>query len=455
MQWTGMSSRLALLATVALCAFPALIPAQTSSWPRLMKPLDQPIQGVKVRLGNEVLLEEEEHLRHLRGKRVGLITNPSGIDSRFEPTIDKLFRHKDIKLTALFAPEHGLRGAQGAGESVVGGRDPVTSVTVYSLHGTAPDGTSLRRPTKAAMDSVDVLLYDIQDIGNRSYTYIGSLIECMVAAREAGKPVVILDRPNPMGGTMTDGNVLDPSGLSLVGWAPVPYLYGLTPGEVAKWLNEELETTVSGKAKQRIQADLHVVPMEGWKRSMKWWDTGLPWIPTSTHMQNAAACWHIAFSGYMGELRSISEGVGFPAPFEYVGAPFIDGVWLANSLNERNLPGVVFRPVQYRPYYASFEGEMVNGVQAIITDFDAYRPVEAGLHMAELLVNKYPDEDLLLTESRSRRAKSRASMFDKVMGDKTLRKRLADGEKAADIAAEWKAQREAWQKTANKYLIYK
>jgi uncharacterized protein YbbC (DUF1343 family) len=358
-------------------------------------------------------------------------------------------------LTALFAPEHGLRGAQGAGENVASGRDPLTQLPVFTLHGTAPDGTSLRRPTTAALEIIDVLVYDVQDIGNRSYTYIGSLIECMIAAKEAGKPVVVLDRPNPMGGNMTDGNVLDPSELSLVGWAPVPYLYGMTPGEVAMWANNELETTVSGKARQRIQVDLHVVPMIGWTRDMKWWDTGLPWIPTSTHMQNAAACWHIAFSGYLGELRTISEGVGYPAPFEYVGAPFIDGVWLANELNSRKLPGVLFRPVQYRPYYGSFRDEMVNGVQAIVTDFDAYRPVEAGLHLAELLVAKYPEEDLLLTESRSKRSKARASMFDKVMGDKKLRSRLVAGEKAADIAREWAAQREKWQKNAEKYLIYK
>jgi uncharacterized protein YbbC (DUF1343 family) len=172
-------------------------------------------------------------------------------------------------------------------------------------------------------------------------------------------------------------------------------------------------------------------------------------------MQYASACWHIAFTGYLGELRTLSEGVGFPAPFEYVGAPFIDGVWLANSLNARKLPGVIFRPVQYRPYYATFRDEMVNGVQAIVTDFDTFRPVEAGLHLAELLIAKYPDEDLLLTESRTRRNKARASMFDKVMGEPGLRQRLADGAKAADIAKEWKEQREDWERNARKYHLYR
>lgn len=427
--------------------------AKTTS-PVLFHPLPEPIAGVKIQLGNEVLFDDPTHLERLKGKRIGLVTNPSAKDSRFELTIDKMVRHPDLNVTALFAPEHGVRGAQAAGEDVESGIDTITGLPVFSLHGRDANGRPKHRPTTESLALVDVLVYEIQDIGNRSYTYIGTLIECMIAAKEQGKEVVVLDRPNPLGGDWIDGNVLDPSRLTLVGWAPVPYLYGMTSGEIAKWLNSELETTVSGK-RQNIGVELHVVPMKGWSRSMTWNDTGLPWIPTSTHMQTAAACWHIAFSGYMGELRTISEGVGFPAPFEYVGTPFIDGVWLANELNARQLPGVIFRPVEFRPFYGTFTNEMVYGVQAIVTDFRTYRPVEAGLHLAELLVAKYPEKDILLTKATERRERLRADMFDKVMGDPTLRARLTEGVPAREIAKEWEQQRKEWLEKARRYHLYR
>ena len=238
------------------------------------QPPDPKLTDVKVKLGNEVLFEDAKYLDALKGKRVGLITNASGMDSKFVSTIDKIAAIPGAKLTALFAPEHGVRGEKGAGDKVLDELDPVTGVQIYSLHGSDKQKRSQNKPRKSMLKDVDVLVYDIQDIGNRSYTYAGTMKLCMQAAKENGKAFMVLDRPNPMGGELVSGNVLDPDYVTLVGWGPVAYLYGLTAGETAKLLNEQ------------IGCDLTVVPMKGWKRSMKWSDTGLPWIPTSTHMQN-------------------------------------------------------------------------------------------------------------------------------------------------------------------------
>lgn len=408
----------------------------------------------KVRLGDEVLFEEPQYRKLIEGKRVGLITNPTGMDSRFVSTIDKLHNHPGTKLTALFAPEHGLRGAQGAGESVASGLDPITKVPVYSLHGTGPDGKPLRKPLPRWLENVDVLVYDIQDIGNRSYTYVGTMELCMEAAREKGIPFVVLDRPNPMGGDFVDGNILEPEIQSLVGWAPVPYLYGMTPGEMARWMNDNSLTTIGQQANVPIQCDLTVVPMKGWKRSMRWWDTGLPWIPTSTHMQHPQTCWFIAITGTFGELHAVNEGVGYPAPFEYVGAPWIKGDELARELNSRNLPGLYFRPAQYRPYYGTYENQMCGGVQVMILDYARVRPVEASMHILEALHKLYPDEDVLRGQSRRKAEMSRVQMFNKVMGTAKVREALLAGKTAAEIVESWKPARDKWVQESRKYLLY-
>jgi len=403
------------------------------------------LEHAAVKLGNEVLFEETTYTELLRGKKIGLITNPTGIDSKFVSTIDKLAGDgKEWQLTALFAPEHGIRGAETAGESVKSGVDPSTSTPVFSLHGTDRQGKPLRKPGAEQLANVTMLMYDMQDIGNRSYTYVGTRRKCMEAAKEFNIPFVVLDRPNPMGGDFVDGNILDPKAESLVGWAPVPYLYGLTPGEVAKWMNENTG----------IGCELVVVPMKGWKRSMRWWDTGLPWIPTSTHMQKAETCWFIALTGFLGELHSVNEGVGYPAPFEYIGAPWIDSVTLASELNGRKLAGLYFRPVYYKPYYGTFKTEQCGGVQAMITDYAKVRPVEAGLHVIEAINKLHPEKDILKMDPNTTGSKERGSMFDKVMGGDVVRKELHTGKPAAEIIESWKAPREAFWAGARKYFLY-
>lgn len=402
--------------------------------------------GVKVKLGDEVLFEDPAFAKLIKGKRIGLITNPSGMDSHFVSTIDKLANSKDCKLVALFAPEHGVRGAQGAGEKVKNEIDPVTSVPIYSLHGSDDGGRPQSKPRKSMLKDVDMLVYDIQDIGNRSYTYPGTMKLCMQAAAENGIDFVVLDRPNPMGGELVSGNVLDPDFVTLVGWGPVAYIHGLTPGETAMLLNKETG----------INCKLTVVPMKGWKRNMKWWDTGLPWIPTSTHMQHAAECWFIAITGALGELNFLNEGVGYPAPFEYVGAPWIDSVLLANELNGRKLPGLYFRPAYFRPYYHMFKDEQCGGVQVMILDYDKVMPVEAGIHIIDAINRLYPEQKLLTAgvDADSTQTRERVGMFNRVMGTSAVRRALRDGKTADEVTAAWAAEREKFREARKKYFLY-
>jgi uncharacterized protein YbbC (DUF1343 family) len=404
------------------------------------------LKNVRVKLGNERLFEEERFRKLIRGKRVGLITNPTGIDSHFISTIDKLARSSETTLTALFAPEHGVRGAQGAGEKVVSEPDPLTGVPVYSLHGRDSKKRPLNKPRPSALRNVDVLIYDIQDIGNRSYTYVGTMKLCMEAAAENHKEFIVLDRPNPMGGTLVSGNVLKRGFETLVGWAPVAYLYGLTPGEVALWLNDYY----------KLGCKLTVVPMQGWKRNMRWWDTGLQWIPTSTHMQTPETCWYIAATGMLGELNAVSVGVGYPLPFAYVGAPWIDAQRLAVELNSRRLPGIFFRPASFRPYYGPYKERQCEGVQLHITDFEAFMPVETGLHIVEAIHKLYPEQRILNGGVAASPAKQRASVgaFNKVMGTTEVRRMLLDGKSAKEVIKWWTSEREKFAREREKYFLY-
>lgn len=401
------------------------------------------LPNVRVKLGNEVLFENPEYVKLIQGKRVGLITNPTGMDSRFVSTIDKLAFGGVCKLTALFGPEHGIRGDADAGEHVKSSVDEKTSVTVYSLYGSYPDGKPRAVPNAETMDKVDVMMYDLQDIGNRSYTYVTTMKNCMKAAAATGKPFIVLDRPNPMGGNFVDGNVLDEKFVSTVGWAPVAYLYGMTCGETARWMKEYLKLD---------NLELHVVPMEGWKRSMTWMDTGLPWIPTSTHMPHPETCWHIALTGTFGELHKLNEGVGYTAPFEYIGAPYINSNEFADALNSYQLPGVFFRPVYYKPYYGTHKTEMCGGVQVMITDYTKVEPVGTGIYVLEAVMKLYPEADVLYAKEGAE--KGRVSMFNKVMGTDQVRNDLLAGKSAKAIVDGWKPARDKFTAERKKYFLY-
>jgi len=403
------------------------------------------LPNVKVKLGNEVLFEDSKFTDMIRDKRVGLITNPTGMDSKFVSTIDKLAFGGVCKLTALFGPEHGIRGDADAGEHVKSSVDEKTGTPVHSLYGKYPDGSPRAVPNDETMDTFDVMLYDLQDIGNRSYTYVTTMKNCMQAAARSGKTFIVLDRPNPMSGNFVDGNILDPEFISTVGWAPVAYLYGLTCGETARWMKDYLKLD---------NLDLHVVPMKGWTRDMTWMDTGLPWIPTSTHMPHPETCWHIGLTGTFGELHSVNEGVGYTAPFEYIGGPFIKSNEFADALNSKKLPGVFFRPVYYRPYYGTHKTQMCGGVQVMITDYSKVRPVEASVHVLEVLNKLYPKADVLHLDDPSTTETTRVDMFNKVMGTNQVRKSLGEGKTAEEIVESWKPEREKFIRDSKKYYMY-
>lgn len=405
------------------------------------------LKDPKIKLGIEVFLENPEYRKLVEGKKVGLITNPTGADTQFVSTIDRLAALPGVTLTALFAPEHGLRGAQGAGEKVVSGIDPVTGVPVYSLHGRDKENRPQNKPRPEMLTDVEVLVYDIQDIGNRSYTYISTMKLCMQAAKENNIPIIVLDRPNPMGGHLVSGNVLDPAYKTMVGTSAIAFLYGLTCGETALLFNE----------REPIGCDLTVVPMEGWKRSMRWWDTGIPWTMTSTHVQKAETCWYIAITGLIGELHVVNEGVGYPAPFEYIGAPWIDSQRLAAELNGRKLPGIYFRPAYYKPYYHTFRGEECGGVNLIITDYDTLEPVEVGIHIIEALHTLYPEQKILTSgaDASTTKSRTRLAMFNKVMGGNTIRQGLLAGKSAAEVIEEYKPARDEFADMRRKYYLYK
>ncbi|MCB0306934.1 MAG: DUF1343 domain-containing protein, partial [Calditrichaeota bacterium] len=240
------------------------------------------------------------HLNLVKGKKVGLITNPSGVDRYLNSTADEFFKHPDIDLTALFGPEHGIRGAIYAGEKISDEVDPHTKLPVFSLYG------KHRKPTAEMLQNLDVLVVDIQDIGIRAYTFIYTMAKVMEAAAEFDKEVIVLDRPNPLGGIAIEGNLVQEGFFSFVGMYPIPYRHGMTIGELAKLFNREF----------KINCDLTVIPMLNWERNMFWDDTRLPWVPTSPHVPHWETTLFMSATGLFGELRTLSEGVGYTSPFE-------------------------------------------------------------------------------------------------------------------------------------------
>ena len=386
--------------------------------------LHQPV----VKLGIDVLIEK--HLDLMKGKNVGLITNSTGVSSQLKSTIDVINEEPGVNLIALFGPEHGVRGDISGGEHVPTYKDKKTGIVVYSLYG------KTRRPTPAMLKNIDVLLYDIQDIGSRAYTYIYTMAYAMEAARDAGIQFIVLDRPDPMGGNRIGGNVLDPKFSSFIGLYPIPYIYGMTVGELALLFNKKF----------KINCDLEVIPMEGWNRNMRWKETGLMWIPTSPHVPHPETVFFVATTGCIGELGTVSEGVGYTVPFELIGAPWMDGEQLAKVLNSRNLPGVYFRPTYFRPYYLKFIKQQNSGVQIHILDYNKFDPAKTQVHILTAIQKLYPEKNIFDTK--------RISMFDKTFGTDEVRKRIISGDSAESIMADWGRQLEKFNKIRERYLIY-
>jgi uncharacterized protein YbbC (DUF1343 family) len=373
----------------------------------------------------------------LRGKRVGLITNPTGLSADMEPTVDILFRAPSVKLVALFGPEHGVRGDVEGGKQVEAYNDPGTGLPVYSLYG------KTRKPTKDMLRGIDVLVYDIQDIGVRSYTFISTMGLAMEAAAENNLEFVVLDRPDPLTGTRVEGPMLDPQFKSFIGAFEIPYVYGLTAGELAEMINME------GWLANGIKCKLTVVTMEGWKRSY-WWDqTGLVWVPTSPHIPHATTPMFYVMTGLLGELGTANQGVGYTLPFELVGAPWVDGERLAGYLNGRNLGGVSFRPLSYRPFYFESEDTRFLGVQIHVTDREKLDMTAVQVNVLDALQRLFPEKDIFL------RAKAdRISAFDKAAGSSELRKALQTKKSVETILRGFETDLAEFKQMREKYLLY-
>jgi uncharacterized protein YbbC (DUF1343 family) len=346
-----------------------------------------------------------------------------------------LFEAPDVNLVALYGPEHGVRGNYSAGEYVEFYIDESTKLPVYSLYG------KTRKPTKDMLKDVDVLIFDIQDIGSRSYTYISTMGLVMEAAAENDKEVVILDRPNPLGGNRIEGNIVEDGFYSFVSQFAIPYIHGLTVGELAMLLNEE------GFLNNRAKCKLKVVKMEGWKRKMFFEETGLPWILTSPHIPHPYSSFYYAASGIVGELRNIvSIGVGYTLPFQTFAAEWINSVQLANKMNSYKLPGVVFRPITYKPYYAFGKDKMLNGVQIHILDYETVELMPIQFYFMQA-VNELYGKNIILDGNNN-------DMFDKVLGTNKIREMFLKRQKVEDILTYLNKDVERFRELSKKYYLY-
>jgi len=394
------------------------------------RPQDRPV----VRTGIDRLIDNG--FRELLGKRVGLITNPTGVTADLKSTIDVLHEAPNVELAALFGPEHGVRGDVFGGEKIDDAVDPATGVPVFSLYG------ATRKPTPPMLEGLDVLVYDIQDIGSRSYTYISTMGAAMEAAAEADIEFMVLDRPNPLTGLRIEGRPLDSRFASFVGQYPIPYVYGMTCGELALMINDQ------GWLADGESCRLTVIAMDGWTRDMDFDATGLPWVPTSPHIPTADTALFYAATGIMGELQVVSEGVGYTLPFKLAGAPFIrDAAAFAEALNDRKLPGVTFRPMYFTPFYMDrIKGKPCGGVQIHLTDPAAADLTAIQFHVLDVVRRLYPEVELF--------GRGRDGMFDKVCGTDRIRRMFERGEPLPRILDYWNDDRAIFLRQRARYLIY-
>ncbi len=391
-------------------------------------------QKIKIKTGIEVL--KEQNFKILEGKRVGLITNPTGVDNNMKSTIDILHEAKNVQLVALFAPEHGVRGDAHAGDHVDNVTDPKTGLPVYSLHG------KTRFPSAEMLKNIDVLVYDIQDIGCRSFTYISTMGLAMQAAAENNVEFVVLDRPNPLGGLKVEGGLVDDKFISFVSQFKIPYVYGLTCGELALLLNGE---NMLGK-----QCKLQIVKMKSWKRKITYEQTGLQWIPSSPHIPQPISAVMYPVSGILGELGYMSIGVGYTIPFQMFAAQWIKASDLADNLNKLNLPGIHFRPIYLKPFYSVGQGEQLEGVQVHIMNYEKARLSEIQFYVMQEIARLYPDKAIFDNANDKR-----YRMFDQVSGSDYVRLTFAKNNRFDDIKDFWYKETEPFKKTSKKYYLYK
>ncbi len=395
--------------------------------------LASPLATSQVKTGIEVLMGN--NFRQLEGKRVGLITNPTGVDSRLVSTADILHNAPEVNLVALFGPEHGIRGEFAAGLKVESIFDPLTGLPVFSLYG------ATRKPTPEMLENIDILVYDIQDIGSRSYTYISTLGLAMEAAAENNVSIMVLDRPNPLGGNRFEGCLVEDKYISFVSQFPITYVHGFTIGELAMFLKNEGLLSAN--------PDLTVIKMEGWERDMLFEETGLEWIPASPHIPHAHSPYYYPVSGILGELYVYNIGVGYTLPFQLIAAEWIDAGKLAARLNGLDLPGVTFRPVHYVPYYSVSQGDMVHGVQIHLKDMKKAPLTLIQFYVLQEAKILYPEKNVF-----DMCIPARLDMFDKVAGTDKIRREFQKRFMVEDIIDTWTRDTEAFAEKAREYFLY-
>lgn len=396
----------------------------------------------KVRPGIEVL--ESREFEGLKGKRVGLVTNPSGVDRNLRSTIDILHDAKDVELVALFGPEHGVRGDAYAGDKVSDDVDPVTGVKVFSIYG------KYREPSQEMLDGIDVMVYDIQDVGTRSYTFISTLGLVMRACAKKGIEVMVLDRPNPLGGLKVEGCCVEPGYYSFVSEFEIPYIYGLTVGELAIMINEEGLNRGEKGYEPALKCKLSVIPMDGWRRKMSYIETGLPWVLPSPNIPYPQSAVNYPSSGITGEFNNyLNIGIGYTLPFETFAAEWIDAEALKKELDSYNLPGIAFRIIHYKPIAGSSKGKLLHGVQFYYTDYEAADITLTQFYVMQAVNRLYPEHNPF------EMSKDRIGMFDKVCGTDYVRRNFSKRMEVSDIIDYWNKDVKKFKTLSKKYYIYK
>ncbi len=404
-----------------------------------------------VKPGLEVFLEK--HLNLVKGKKIGLITNPTGVDCQLVSSIDRLMSTSGVRLVALYGPEHGVRGNAQAGEYVPFYVDEKYKLPVFSLYGQSmkpPQNMLLRLdefmrsfditeagkiPEQSMVKEIEVMLFDLQDVGTRVYTYIATMAYAMEACAEAGIPFIVLDRPNPINGVAMEGPILKyPDFSSFVGLYPIPLRHGMTVGELALLFNEKF---------LKKKAQLTVIPAEGWKRTMWFDETGLPWVIPSPNMPTLDTA-----TVYPGQVllegTNVSEGRGTTRPFELCGAPWIDGYELAEAMNELALPGVRFREAWFTPTFSKYRGELCGGVQVHVTDRNLYQPIKTSLLLIQMIKKMYPEK-----------FEFHGTYFDKLMGTDEVRKYLEAKKDLKELFSRWDEALQTFAAERYPFLLYK
>jgi uncharacterized protein YbbC (DUF1343 family) len=399
-----------------------------------------------VKFGIDVL--RDENFKSLDGKRVGLVANPASVDSNLVSTATLFSRQKNFTLVSLFGPEHGIWGDEYAGDKITDRTDPATKLPIYSLYG------KTRKPTTRSVLPIDTLVFDLQDIGSRSYTYISTLKVCMEACAQFNIEMVILDRPNPLGGVRIEGPQLHDGFESFVGFIPVPYVHGMTIGEMAMFVQDKYFPQYK---------KLKVIRMQGWNRDMVWRDTERAWVPTSPHIPKMETCAAYAATGILGELYAVNIGVGYTLPFEMCGAPYLDGEALANAMPKQR--GVVYRPAHFKPFYGTFKGEKCEGVQVHIDPKTAENIVEINYRLARLIgapmlfrvteqVFQKQENEAAKKAKRKPKTVERYKMFDKVSGSDEPRKWLLSEKPLEPLFEQWRRECTSFGNARKKYLLY-